>query len=159
MTRFFRKPVEKNTRRGAATVEFAVTIPVFALFLVALIEFGHAYMVQTTLRAAAKKAARMGVANGVTTDEVSSEAMKIVSSAVRTDNLTVLIKDANIFDTSDAPTENLNITNLPDIALQDAETRHLFIVRLELPYDEVALFPPFWVNNLTLHSQSVMRHE
>lgn len=140
-------------------MEFAVTIPVFALFLVALIEFGHAYMVQTTLRAAAKKAARMGVANGVTTNEVSTEAAKIVSSAVKTNNLTVLIKDASIFDTSDAPTENLNITNLPDIELQDADTRHLFIVRLELPYDEVALFPPFWVDNLTLHSQSVMRHE
>lgn len=146
-------------RRGAALVEFAIVVPVFGIFLAAMVEFGHAYMVQTTLRGAAKKAARLGVADGVPTSTVAEEARRIVSAACRTDQLTVLIKDANLFDTSANIPENIDFHDLPNIELLEADTRRLFIVRLELPYDAVALFPPFWVNNVTLHSQSVMRHE
>jgi len=152
------QPGERQ-RRGAATVEFAVVIPVFGLFLAAMVEFGHAYMVQTTLRAAAKKAARIGSTDGTTTADVQQEATSIVSSAVNTQQLSVIVKNAGLFDTSADPSANFNINDLPDIELSDAETRQLYIVRLELPYDDVALFPPFWVDNLTLHSQSVMRHE
>ncbi|MCA8985705.1 MAG: pilus assembly protein [Planctomycetaceae bacterium] len=149
----------QDPRRGAALVEFAVVVPVFGLFLAAMVEFGHAYMVQTTLRGAAKKAARLGIGDGVTSAEVAAEARRIVSAACGTEQLNVLIKDANLFDLSDTIPENIQFGDLPDIELSQTSTSRLFIVRLELPYDTVALFPPFWVNNLTLHSQSVMRHE
>ncbi|HBN79686.1 MAG TPA: hypothetical protein DD473_28460 [Planctomycetaceae bacterium] len=153
----------KNTcdqkRRGAATVEFAVVVPVFGIFLAAMVEFGHAYMVQTTLRGAAKKAARYGVANGVTTTDVKLEALRVVSSAIDTSSLSIIVKDADVFDSSDSPTDDLDFEDLPDIELANATTRHLYIIRLSIPYEEVALFPPFWTDNLTLHSQSVMRHE
>lgn len=156
----FRKPHQQPAnRRGAALVEFAIVVPVFSLFMVAMVEIGHAYMVQTTLRGAARKAARLGIGEGVTTGQVVSEAERIVSAACRTTNLRVLVKDGNLFDTSTTVPENLRFDTLPDIELSQADTRRLFIVRLELPYDDVALFPPFWVNNVTLHSQSVMRHE
>ena len=151
--------VNGQQRRGAATVEFAIIVPVFGIFLAAMLEFGHAYMVQTMLRGAAQKAARYGVANGVSTAEVSQEAIRIVSQGLSTNALTVLIKDANIFDTSADPTKDLQIDQLPTIELSSANTRQLYIVRLELPYEEVALFPPFWMKDIVLHSQSAMRHE
>ncbi|MEZ5948994.1 MAG: hypothetical protein R3C12_07240 [Planctomycetaceae bacterium] len=95
----------------------------------------------------------------MTSAEVAAEARRIVSAACGTEQLNVLIKDANLFDLSDTIPENIQFGDLPDIELSQTSTSRLFIVRLELPYDTVALFPPFWVNNLTLHSQSVMRHE
>lgn len=146
-------------RRGAATVEFAIVVPVFGIFLAAIVEFGHAYMVQTTLRGAARQAARLGIGETVSTAQVEQEARRIVSSAVNTDKLNILIKNANLFDTSQTVPEDLKFEDLPDIELSDAQTRQLFIVRLEIPYEDVALFPPFWAKDLTLHSQSVMRHE
>ena len=136
-----------------------MVVPVFALFLAAVVEFGHAYMVQTALRGAAKKAARLGVAESVSTAAVDQEARRIMGAAVRTNTLRVLIKNANLFDTSQTVPQNLRYEELPDIELNEAGTRQLFIVRLELPYESVALFPPFWVKNVVLHSQSVMRHE
>jgi len=154
-----RRHSNSRKRRGAALVEFAVVVPVFGLFLAAMVEFGHVYMVQTTLRGAAKKAARLGIGDGVTSADVSAEATRIVQAACRTDGLTVLIKDAGLFDTSADVPDDLDYADLPNIELNDAESRQLFIVRLELPYDDVALFPPFWVDNIRLHSQSVMRHE
>ena len=36
-------------RRGAVTVEVALTLPVFAIFLAGLMEFGHVFMVSNTL--------------------------------------------------------------------------------------------------------------
>ncbi|WP_339744884.1 TadE/TadG family type IV pilus assembly protein [uncultured Rubinisphaera sp.] len=151
--------LQEGKRRGAATVEFAVVVPVFGIFLAAMVEFGHAYMVQTALRGAAKKAARYGVANGVTTSDVKQEAIRVVSAAVDTSTLSVIVKDANVFDTSETPTNGLEFEDLPDIELANANTRQLYIIRLAIPYEDVALFPPFWTDNLTLHSQSVMRHE
>ncbi len=153
------KSLQEGKRRGAATVEFAVVVPAFGIFLAAMVEFGHAYMVQTALRGAAKKAARYGVASGVTTSEVRQEALRIVSAAVDTSSLSIIVKDANVFDTSDSPTNGLEFEDLPDIELATATTRQLYIIRLAIPYEDVALFPPFWTDNLTLHSQSVMRHE
>ena len=150
---------QREERGGAALVEFAIVVPVFGLFLMAMMEFGHVYMVQTTMRASAKKAARYGIANGVTTSEVEQKAREIVAAAVGTQNLNVMIKDASIFDDSDSDLSGLDIDDLPEIELADAETRQLYIVRLELPYDSVALLPPFWVDNVTLHTQAVMRHE
>ena len=50
-----------ESRRGAAVVEMAMVLPVFLTFLFGLYEFGHAYMVINTLKAAANKAARSGV--------------------------------------------------------------------------------------------------
>ena len=36
-------------RRGAVTVEVALTLPVFAIFLAGLMEFGHVFMAGNTL--------------------------------------------------------------------------------------------------------------
>ena len=49
-------------RRGTTLVEMAVVLPVFFLFIFALMEFSHAYMVVSMLNAACKRAARYGVA-------------------------------------------------------------------------------------------------
>ena len=158
-----RPPAERPDRRGAALVEFAVCLPVFTLFLAAVMEINHASMVATTLRAAAEKAGRLGVVEGVTTAEVRAKAMEVAAAAVDAGSVRVLVKDGSAFDAG-ADAESTNFQALPDAELADARPRQLFVVRLEVTYADVSLIPPFLLTNgdgspKTLHGQAVNRHE
>ncbi len=48
---------------------------------------------------------------------------------------------------------------LPNIEVKNADDSQLFLVRITVPYDRVALLPPFWAKQLNLVGQAVMRHE
>ena len=153
-----RRYVNSRTR-GTTIVEMAVILPVFLSFLFALFEFSHAYMVVNTINAAAKKAARYGVAEGISTQQVAARTEEILEQAFDTNAVTVLIKDAGVFDTPGTDPSSIDYQNLSNIELNDAEPRQLFLIRVEIPYDEVAIIPPFWIKGATLTGQSVMRHE
>ena len=145
-------------RQGAYLVEFSLVVPVFALFLVGIMEFGHVYMIIATINSAAKEGARLGGVDGVSTAEVQSRITQVVGSAINSTRATVYVKDATLFD-ADPLATNVDYSALPDLELQEAGERQLFVVRIEVPYNEVALLPPFWVRDFTLVGQSVMRHE
>ncbi len=82
-----------------------------------------------------------------------------VNGAFKSSKATVLVKDANTFESASTNPATVNITTLPNIELNTADSRRLFIVRVSVPYNDVAIMPPFWAKNLTLHGESVMRHE
>jgi Flp pilus assembly protein TadG len=149
----------KSRRRGATIVEMAVIMPVFGLFIAGLLEFGHAYMVINALNAAAKKAARYGVVDEVTTADVIDRVEESLGSAVDVSKVTVQVKDASVFDNANFNPKTVNYGSLPSINLETAEPRQLFIVRVTVPYEDVAILPPFWIKNATLTGQSVNRHE
>lgn len=151
--------IAHRSRRGAALVETAVTLPVFFLFVWGLIEFGHAFMVINSINAAATKAARLGIAEGVTTAQVEARLDELLSASVDTTNATVYVKDASMFDAPGVDPTGINYSTLPSIELDQAEPRQLFVVRAEVPYNDVAIMPPFWITDVTLTGQSVMRHE
>ena len=144
---------------GSTLVETAVVLPVFFLFLFTLFEVAHAYMVVNVLNAAATKAAREGVAEGVTTADVSARVLSVLSAAFDTSAATVYVKDAGVFDTAGVDPTTIDYANLPSIELSDADPRQLFVVRVEIPYDSIAILTPKWVTGVTLTGQSVMRHE
>lgn len=146
-------------RTGATTVEMAVVLPVFFLFMFALVEFSHAYFVINVLNGACKKAARMGIGDDVTTTQVEAKVREILTKAMKVNNVTVVVKNAGTFDSSSTNPANINYNSLPSIELSDAEPRQLFIVRASVPYEDVSLIPPLWIKNITLSGQSVMRHE
>ena len=146
-------------RRGATIVEMAVVMPVFFMFMAAVVEFGHAFMVKNTLDAAARRAARLGSVDGVTNADVTAKANELLSAAFNERQATVIVKDASIFDSSSVDPSAINYSGLPNIALESAEPRQLFVVHIELDYNDVALFPPLWAYGLTLEARSVMRHE
>ncbi|MGE3313584.1 MAG: TadE/TadG family type IV pilus assembly protein [Planctomycetaceae bacterium] len=149
-----------ETRRGGATlVETAVVMPVFLIFVWAIIEFGHAFMVVNLLNAAAKRASREGVVDGVTSAQVVARVNEIVGSAVSTEDLTVLVKNGSAFDDPEVNASGIQYATLPDIELEDAEPRQLFIVYVEIPYSAISIMPPKWVTNVTLRGQSAQRHE
>ncbi len=149
-------------RRGATVVEMAVVLPVFGIFLAGLMEINHAYMVSAALRAAAQKAARAGVADGVTSSAAEAVARQTIGAAIPADAVTVLIKDGTSFE--QGASGNIDYSSLPNIELKTADPRQLYIVRLEVDYSTVSLVPPFFVRGpggapARLSGQAVMRHE
>jgi Flp pilus assembly protein TadG len=154
-----RSTLARSDRRGTYIVEFALVFPVFMTFLMGLVEFGHANLVINSLHNAARIGARMGTVNDVTNAQVTTRVQQVVGSAIRTTNVTVLIKDASSFETGTLNPTSVNYSSLPDITLKTAEASQMFLVRVTVPYNQVALLPPFWAKNLTLSGQSVMRHE
>lgn len=153
------RPHRDNTnRRGTTIVETAVVAPVFAIFLAAIMEFGHAFLVVGTLNAAAKQAARHGAVEGISTSDVVAKANGILGAALDSTDATVLVKDASVFDADSLP-EVIEYDELPNIELSTAERRQLYVVRIQVAYNDVAIMPPFWAKDLQLVGQSVMRHE
>ncbi len=146
-------------RSGATVVEMAVVLPVFGIFLAGLMETGHAFMIMDVLNSSAKQAARLGALEGKTSAQVLTRAQEKISGAVDPTDATVLIKDGSDFDTPGFDPTGLNYASLPNIEVADAEARQLFIVRIEVPYNDVAILPPFWIKDITLSGQAVMRHE
>ena len=146
-------------RSGAAVVEMAVVIPVFFLFMFAFIEFGHAFMTIHIMNAAANKAARLGVGDNVTTAQVRNLAEEIVDSSFDIDPSLILVKDGSIFDQEGVDPSTIEYSGLPNIEVSEAETRQLFIVRIEVPYSDIAIFAPKWLSGITIRGMSVQRHE
>ncbi|MCA8998904.1 MAG: hypothetical protein KDA80_18035 [Planctomycetaceae bacterium] len=137
-----------------------MVISVFGIFLGGIIEFAHAYLVIHTLNAAAKRAARYGAAEGVSTTEVRDRVDELLGSTFRPSEATIYVKDAGVFDSAPFNPTAVDYTNLPDIELEDAEPTQLFAVRVSVPYNEIAIMPTtMWVKDLTLWGGAVMRHE
>ena len=148
-------------RRGAALVETAVVLPVFFTFIFAFIEFGHCFMTIHTLNSAARRAARLGVGEDVTSAQVSGLAHSILDSAIDADltGVNIKVKDASVFDGASVDVSEIDYDNLPDIEVADAESRQLFLVRIEVPYHQVGILGPRWIDTLNLYGQAVMRKE
>lgn len=149
----------KKSRGGAVLVEFALVSSLFAMFLAMIMELGHVYLIINALNASAKRAARYGVVEGVTTAEVLTKANTLVGSTFAPAEATISVLDGSVFDSEGYDADNFNYSELPDIELADVESRQLFVVRVSVPYEDVAIMPPFWMKGMTLSGQSVMRHE
>ncbi len=149
----------RNKRSGTSAVEVALTLPIFVMFLAALMEFSHVFFVSHMLKAAAKAGARYGSSPGVTTAQCQAKVQQIVNSSIKVSKATVNIKDASVFDTSTVNPSSINYATLPAVELSTAEQGRLFVVRVSVPYDQVALLPPYWVKGRTVTGQSVLRHE
>jgi len=149
----------QRQRRGVTTVEVALTLPIFAIFLAALMEFNHCFMVSHLLKAAAKSGARFGSTEGGTVQQVQARVQQLVGAAFPSSKATVIVRDASVFDTANFNAAKVSYSSLPTIDLAKAESGHLFLVQVTVPYDQVALLPPFWVKGRTVTGQSVIRHE
>lgn len=157
--RLFTPLKRSEKRKGVAIAETAVVLPVFFLMLFAFIEFGHAFMTIHALNSAARRAARLGVSETATTADVRTLAQQIVGSAITTASVTILVKDASVFDDQEADPSTINYASLPDIELEDAERRQLFLVRISVNYSNIGVMGPRWLGGLTIYGQAVMRRE
>lgn len=160
-TVFHRRP---GQCRGTTVVETALVLPVFLLFVLALLELGHAQLVKHVLRSACRQAARIGTTEGTTTDDVESRVLATLSSIVDQNDVEVFVKDAGTYDTGGQPEGGDELEALPSIELSNAEPLQLFMVRAKIDYDDVAIVPniPYlgsFLDGVVLEGQAFMRHE
>lgn len=150
----------RDQRRGTTLVEAAFVLPVFFFFVLALIEFGHAQMVNNVLRSACRSGARMGSTQGRTSADVKSHVQQVLSSAVSADAVHVFVKNGDSFDQGGAvPEQQSGFEALPDVNVHDADPGQLFLVRARIDYNDIALVPMPFMEGVVLQGQSLMRHE
>lgn len=129
---------------------------------IATIEFGHCFMTIHTINAAARNAARLGVADTATTEDVVDKATEILGSAINVNaaSLQVLVKDGSQFDDPEFdPTTLTDYEALPDSDLATLPSQSLFIVRVQVPYTEVGILGAWFLRDVNLYGQAVMRKE
>ena len=146
-------------RDGATAVEVALTLPIFGILLAGLMEFSHYFMVVHTLNAAARKGAHYGSYQGITNAQVTSQVQTTVGAAFAATKATISICDGSSFDTSNFNASTANYNTLPTVDLTQCKTGANFIVQVSVPYNNVALLPPWWIQGATVTGRAVMRHE
>jgi Flp pilus assembly protein TadG len=122
-------------RRGATAVEFALTAPIFFLFLLASFEFGWLNVIRHTADNAAYEAARTAIVPGATAAEARNKANRLLR-IVGTRGATV------------------TVTPDPVTAQTDDVT-----VAIEVPMSRNGLIVPRFTNTTTIRAESTMRTE
>jgi Flp pilus assembly protein TadG len=130
-----REKRRRKMRRGAVAVEFAITVPIFFLFLLAAFEFGWLNVVRHTADNAAYEAARAVVVPGATAAEATAKANSILN-VVGARGAKIKITPANITTSTTAVT-----------------------VAIDIPMSSNGLITPRFTGKTTLHSQSTLRTE
>lgn len=129
--------------RGAATLEFAIILPILLVVLFAIVEFGYAMIVCHTLTGAARDGARRGSLPGADNDAVLAAITNQLSQLnISLDNYTIE------FDPVDVAT---------------ASAGDAVKVTVRINYGNVALSPGFValdpLKNMQLTGVAVMRKE
>lgn len=153
-----------HTRHGTTVVEAALVLPVFLLFVLGIVELGHAVMVANVLNSACRQAARIGSTEGNTTEQVRNKVLAVLGSAVDPDLVQVYVKNAEAFDSGSPGTSGSDLEALPSIELTDAEPTQLFLVRAKVRYEDIAIVPniPYlgsFLDQVVIDGQAFMRHE
>ncbi len=131
----WRKLVPGARRRGATAVEFALTAPVFFLFLLASFEFGWTNVMRHTADNAAYEAARHAMVPGATAAEARDKANSILAI--------VGARDADI-------------TVSPSVLTID--TRQV-TVTIDVPLDRNTLIMPRFMGGRTVRASSTLSTE
>jgi Flp pilus assembly protein TadG len=126
---------QRKLRRGATAVEFALTAPVFFLFLLAAFEFGWLNVIRHTADNAAYEAARTAMVPGATSAEASAKAnglLQIVGA------------------------RNAKVKVTPTVITPDTEE---ITVTIDIPMAKNGLIVPRFSGKKTLSSSSTLRTE
>jgi Flp pilus assembly protein TadG len=150
---------QKPSRKGALTVETALVLPVLGILLAGLMEFGHYFLVSNTLNAAAREGVQIGCYEEVTSAQVETKVRQIVAAALNSNQATVSVRDGSVFDTANVNPSSINFNSLPLMEVSTCKRGDCFIAQVSVPYNSVALLPPFWLKNKTIVGRAVMRHE
>ena len=126
---------DRRSRRGATVVEFALTAPVFFLFLLAAFEFGWFNVMRHTADNAAYEAARHAMVPGATAAEARNKANSILN-VVGTRGANVRVTPATVTPETDEIT-----------------------VTIDVPMNRNALILPLFMRNTTIQAASTLRTE
>lgn len=136
-----------NDRRGVATVELAVVLPLFLLVLLSIVEFGRAMMVSQLVTTAARDGGRVAIMGGSSDDEVEQLVRDFLTQTLGVDAGDVIV-DVSVTE-SDGGAGG-------DVAT--AEQGDLCIVHVEVPFDSVSFIPGNYLSGRSLTGDCMMRH-
>ncbi len=125
----------RELRRGATAVEFALAAPAFFLFLLAAFEFGWLNVVRHTADNAAYEAARTAIVPGATSAEARTKANRLL----------------NIVGTRGA-----TVTISPDPVTTDTDA---VTVDIQIPMNQNGLIVPRFTSKTTITASSTLRTE
>jgi Flp pilus assembly protein TadG len=147
-------------RRGTTIVETAVVLPVFLILVFAIFEFGHAQLINNVMNSACRNAARVGAVEGSTTAQVESRVEQSLGTVVPMQHVQIFVKNASSLDASSTmPESGQSLEDMPDINLEETESRTLFVVRAKVAYNDVAIVPMPFLKDVIIDAQAFMRHE
>lgn len=125
----------KPRRSGATAVEFAITAPVFFLFLLAAFEFGWLNVMRHTADNAAYEAARAAMVPGATAADATAKANTILQIV---------------------GARGAKVTITPAVVATDTKE---VTVAVDIPMSRNGLVIPRFTKTTTLHSESTLRTE
>jgi Flp pilus assembly protein TadG len=125
----------RDARTGAVAVEFAITAPIFFLFLLAAFEFGWLNVMRHTADNAAYEAARTAIVPGATAAEAMAKATSLLN-VVGARGATINITPSTITNSTTAVT-----------------------VAVDLPMSRNGLITPRFTGKTVLHSEATLRTE
>ena len=154
------RSARRRRPRGVTAVEVAFTLPVLLTMVFVLMEYSRIQLVTNLLNSACRTAARRAATDGMSVSQVQATVQQLASRVGDTSNLNVMVKNAAAFDTGGTlPASMQDYTSLPNLDMQTVQTRQLFLVRAEIPYNDIALIPFSVLNGATVTAQSFMRYE
>jgi Flp pilus assembly protein TadG len=122
-------------RRGATAAEFALTLPLFILFLMGAFEFGWLNVLRHTSDNACYEAARFAMVPGGTAAEAKAKANSLLS-IIGARNAKVTVTPETLTSTTDKVT-----------------------VAIDIPLASNALVVPKFTGKKTLHSEATLKTE
>jgi Flp pilus assembly protein TadG len=108
MSKTQNQPARQHRRRGALTVEFALTVPILFALVLGALEFSHINMVRNTIENAAYEGARQGIVPGSSAADVTAEAEKILK-VVGVRGESIRVTPAFIANDTDRVTVTINV--------------------------------------------------
>jgi Flp pilus assembly protein TadG len=151
----------KHLRDGTTAVEAALVLPIFFVLLFGIFTFGYVRFVDNMLNRACRTAARLGAVEGITNTEVETHVLQALAPVASPDKITVLVKNAEIYDTGTPNTSAAGVAALPDLDLTTAEPGQLFVVGAQVTFSDITsdLLPIPYIEDTVITAQSFMRHE
>lgn len=125
----------RGSRRGATAAEFAMTLPIFVLFLMASFEFGWLNVLRHTADNAAYEAARCAMVPGGTAADATKRATSILN-IIGARGAKVTVNPSTLTSSTNEVT-----------------------VSIDIPLKANALVVPKFTAGKTLHSEATMRTE
>jgi len=144
------RPNATRRRSGAAIVEAAITLPIFFLVILGIVEFGRAMMVSQLLTNGAREGARLAIVDGSSNSECETAVKDFLTST-----LGVTDEDITVQITVTPATGNPD----PGDEVANARTRDLCSIHVELNFDKVSFAPATFLKSRNLVGQCAMRHE
>lgn len=126
---------KRRSRRGATAAEFALTLPLFILFLMASFEFGWLNVLRHTADNACYEAARFAMVPGGTAAEAKAKANSLLN-IIGARNAKVTVTPGTLTSATNEVT-----------------------VSIDIPLASNALVVPKFTGKKTLHSEATMRTE